>query len=94
MSEKLYHAQVLALAKSGAGAGDAPGGTRAKLSNPMCGDETEVFSAGGGGGCPGNGASDAGMRFVPRGRGGAGGAGWRNDNAKRAADDGGFFRGC
>ena len=42
MSEKLYHAQVLALAKSGAGAGDAPGGTRAKRSNPMCGDETEV----------------------------------------------------
>ena len=42
MNEKLYHAQVLALAKSGAGAGDAPGGMRAKMSNPMCGDEVEI----------------------------------------------------
>ena len=52
MSEKLYHAQILSLAKSGAGAvaddfpeteGDGEGEFRAKLSNPMCGDEAEVW---------------------------------------------------
>ena len=54
MSEKLYHAQILSLAKSGAGAvaddfpetegdGEGRGEFRAKLSNPMCGDETEVW---------------------------------------------------
>ena len=43
MSAALYQERILALAKSGAGAG-APlsGGTDAKLTNPMCGDETEV----------------------------------------------------
>ena len=42
MSEALYHAQVLALAKSGAGAGEVADGRRARQSNPMCGDEVEV----------------------------------------------------
>ena len=54
MSEKLYHAQVLALAKSGAGADDltrtreaadgAGGWESGKLLNPMCGDEVEVWA--------------------------------------------------
>ena len=42
MNSDLYHAQILALAKSGAGAGAVKGGLRARLSNPMCGDEVEV----------------------------------------------------
>ena len=42
MSEALYHAQVMALAKSGAGAGEVAGGLRARRDNPMCGDEVEV----------------------------------------------------
>ena len=42
MSAALYHKRVMALAKSGAGAGEVSGGLRAKLFNPMCGDEVEV----------------------------------------------------
>lgn len=38
----LYQERILALAKSGAGVGEVAGGVRAKLTNPLCGDETEV----------------------------------------------------
>ena len=47
MSAALYQERLLALAKSGAGAGDAPAGTGvvgAKRTNPMCGDEVEVWA--------------------------------------------------
>ena len=94
MSEKLYHAQILSLAKSGAGAvaddfpetegdGEGRGEFRAKLSNPMCGDETEVWvrleiadadeGGGGEGECGSGGESGSGGE----GRsGGEGGGGW------------------
>ena len=90
MSEKLYHAQILSLAKSGAGAvadnfpetegdGEGRGEFRAKLSNPMCGDETEVWvrleiaDADEGGGGEGEGGSGSEGRS---GGGDEGGSGW------------------
>ena len=89
MSEKLYHAQILSLAKSGAGAvaddfpetegdGKGRGEFRAKLSNPMCGDETEVWvrleiaDADKGGGGEGEGGSGGESGSGGEGRSGGG----------------------